>query len=70
MDEYLMVGFRKLEGISKNIFKNRFNCDIIKEYPNIINLINQGYLEETKENIKIREDYIYLMDNILLKIFN
>ena len=70
MDEFLIVGFRKINGINKNLFKNRFNYDIIDVYKNITMLVNQGYLEEDSDYIKIREDYLYLMDNILIKILD
>ena len=68
MDEYIMMGLRKINGINKNIFKNRFNCDIIDEYNNINLLINQGLLIDKDNYIKIKEDKIYIMNSILLKI--
>ena len=71
MDEYVMVGLRKVNtGINKNLFKKRFGYDIIDVYGSIISLVNNGLLIDDGENIKISEDKIYVMNSILLKIFN
>lgn len=69
MDEFIMMGLRKINGISINEFKKRFNCDIIDIYKNIPLLINQELLISDKGYLKIPEDKIYISNFILQKIF-
>lgn len=69
MDEFMMMGLRKIQGIKINEFKNRFNCDIIDIYENTPSLINQGLLINDKGYLRIPEDKIYISNFILQKIF-
>lgn len=68
MYEEVMLGLRKLEGINKNNFLKKYNCDIINVYKGIIPLIKQGILIDDGENIKVKEDKIYILNDILLSI--
>lgn len=68
MYEEVMLGLRKLKGINKNNFFNRFNCDIISVYKNISKLIDDKILIDDGENIFVSEDKIYILNEILREI--
>lgn len=66
--EEVMLGLRKLSGINKNNFFNRYNCDIIVKYPKIKKLIDNKILIDDGDNIFVSEDKIYILNDILLEI--
>jgi len=67
MDNELMLGLRKIDGINLNNFKNKYNKDLFDVY-DIDNLIKEKYLIIENECLKINKEYIYLSNEILLKI--
>ena len=68
MNEFIMLGLRKIKGISKTEFFKRFNLDIKEKYPSIINLISQKNLIEENDYIFIPEDLFYISNYIITKI--
>lgn len=67
MLEYeFILGFRKINGINKQIFYNKFNLNIM-ENEIIKKLISQGKLINDGDNIRINDKYIYLSNEILLE---
>jgi len=62
-----MLGLRKIDGINLNNFKNKYNKDLFDVY-DIDNLIKEKYLIIENECLKINKEYIYLSNEILLKI--
>ncbi len=65
LENEFILGFRKVEGISKKEFKNKYNreiCDIII----VKNLLKSGKLEDNGEYIFIKEKYLYISNSILL----
>ena len=62
----LILGFRKIKGINKNQFKNKFGIDIY-DVDNIKELLNNNMLEENEEYIYIADEWIYKSNEILLK---
>lgn len=60
----LILGFRLIKGINKKIFKEKYNKELIDMY-NIRDLINKGILINDNDYIKIKEDYLYIENNIL-----
>ena len=67
MDNYIMLNLRKLSGINKDDFKEKFNICIDKVY-NYNDLIKDNYLIDNGKNIYINKDYMYLSDEIILRI--
>lgn len=61
----LILGFRKIEGINKKEFYNKYNIDIHDLY-NINELLKKGYLNEDDEYIFIPKEYIYVSNDILI----
>ena len=65
MEEELICGLRKMKGISKKTFKEKFSIDI-RDVFNIDDLINKGLLIEEDNYIYIPKDKLYVSNNILL----
>ena len=65
MEEELICGLRKMKGISKKTFKEKFDVDI-KDIFNIDDLIKKGLLIEEDDYIYIPKDKLYVSNNILL----
>lgn len=65
IENEFILGFRKLDGISKNEFKKKYDiniCDIIE----IKNLLQSGMLEESIDRVWIPEKYLYVSNSILV----
>lgn len=60
-----ILGLRKIDGISKAKFQNKYNKDI-KKIKVVKELLKKEYLEETKTNIRIPKKYIYTSNEILI----
>lgn len=60
----LILGFRKIRGINKNDFYNRYHVDILSLY-NIKDLIKEGLLIDDGEYLKINKEYLYVENSIL-----
>ena len=63
----LILGFRKIKGINIKEFYKKYKIDILS-YQNINNLIKQGYLINDNENIYINDKYLYVSNDILVKL--
>ena len=67
MDNEIMLGLRKIEGINIEKFNQKFETDIYNEYP-IKELIKKKDLKLKKGYIFINPDKLYIMNEILLKL--
>ena len=67
MDNEMMLGLRKLKGIQKEEFEQKYQVKMENVYP-IKPLLKNGDLEEKKGYIFIPKDKIYVMNEILLKM--
>lgn len=67
MENEIMLGLRKLEGINLDTFKEKYNIDFEDKY-NIEKLLEENYLIKENNYLKINKDYIYISNEILLKI--
>lgn len=67
MDNELMLGFRKCEGVSLEKFKQKFGKDMEDCYP-IKPLLRNKDLKEENDYIFIPKDKFYIMNEILLKM--
>ena len=66
IENAFILGFRKIDGINIEKFKEKYGIDINKI--DLVNrLINENKLIKNKNNIKINEDYIYLSNDILIE---
>lgn len=66
IEHELILGFRKIKGINKNEFYQKFEFEIT-DIPQVKKLLHSGKLEENDENVYINPDYMYLSNNILVE---
>ena len=64
-----ILGFRKINGIDKQIFKNKYNKDI-KEIEIVNKLLESNKLLENKKSIYINPNYIYTSNDILIEFID
>ena len=67
IENELMLGLRKLEGINLKDFKNKYNKNLESIY-NIEKLLENNYLIKENDYLKINKEYIYLSNEILLML--
>lgn len=70
MDYEVILGFRMVKGININSFFDKYGNTIFNYYPEILNLISEGLLEKDEDYIRISPSYLYLQNQILIKILN
>lgn len=69
MENEIMLGLRKLSGINLDVFRNKYEVDFLDIY-NVGNLINEGYLILDNNCLRINKEYMYISNEILLRIFD
>ena len=67
MENEIMFGLRKLDGIDLDRFKEKFNVSLEDIY-NIDNLVRNGYLIRDNNCIKIDKKYMYISNEIIVRI--
>ena len=68
MENEIMLGLRKFDGINLNNFKNKYGVSL-KSIFNIDDLVNDGYLIFNDGCIKINKDYMYISNEIIVRMF-
>ena len=63
-----MMNLRLSEGINKKRYLERFKEDVKDTFPHILELLKEGLLEETTDNIRIPLKYFYISNYIIVKI--
>ena len=69
MQYEMICGLRKISGISKKQFYEKYNCDV-KEVFDIEKLIKNKDLIETEDRIFIPEEKLYISNQILVKFLD
>ncbi len=69
MDYFVLLGFRKKEGISKKKFKEEFSCSL-KDVYSFDKWICNKILKETASFIYLDEKYFYVMNKILVEVLS
>ena len=64
MENELILGLRKLDGINVENFNKKFDKDIFKEFK-IEDALKKGYLRLKGSMLYIPEKYIYIMNEII-----
>ena len=67
MENEVMLGLRKLDGIDLDRFEEKFNVSLEDIY-NIDNLVRNGYLIRDNNCIKIDKKYMYISNEIIVRI--
>jgi len=65
IENEFILGFRKLEGININRFKEKYDIDILK-LDVVLELLEKGKLINDGSNIKINNNYVYTANDILI----
>lgn len=65
IENEFILGFRKLDGININEFKEKYNIDILK-LDVVLELLEKGKLINDGSNIKINNNYVYTANDILI----
>ena len=69
IENEFILGLRKINGINKELFKNKYNIDI-KSIELVNKLLDTNKLLENEKNIYINPDYIYVSNDILVEFIN
>lgn len=69
IENEFILGLRKINGINKEEFKNKYNKNI-KDIEIVNKLLKEGKLLEDEKNIYINKDYIYVSNDILIEFIN
>ncbi len=69
MENEIMLGLRKIEGINLKVFRDRYNINLEEVY-DIEFLLKEGYLLKDDNYLKIAKKYLYVSNEIIVKIFN
>ena len=64
--EFIMLGLRTAEGISAADFKSRFGKDFFKEYAAPLKS-KAEYLETGEDRIRIKDDYLFVQNGIIME---
>lgn len=68
--EEVMLGFRKLDGINLNNFKEKYGKEIVEVFPVVNELLEKGDLVIENEYIKVPENKIFILNNILINFLS
>lgn len=68
IEDFIMLGLRKVEGIDLKTFKKRFRKDIFEVFPILNKMISDETIILENEKIKISEKYIYISNYVISKI--
>lgn len=69
MENEVMLGLRKIDGIDLNDFKKKYN-KVLEDVYDISSLLEEGYLVKEGNKLRIKKEYIYISNEILIKIFS
>lgn len=67
MFDEVVLGFRKLEGVNVNRFKEKFEKDIFEVYPVINELVEKGDIIFQNDYLRVPEEKIFILNSILIK---
>lgn len=65
----VMLALRKVNGILKEDFINKYNYKI-EDVFDVISLINAGYLEDDLKNVYIPSKYLFVSNEIIIKLID
>ena len=68
MEYEIILGLRKVNGISEKTFFNKFHKNLLEVYPKITEMIEKGYLVKRNDNIFLKAEYYYVQNYIISEI--
>ena len=63
--EFIMLGLRTAQGISIEKYNSIFNADFDAEYSEVLQKKGK-YLLRNGDNLKIKDEYLYVQNDIIL----
>jgi len=69
MENEMILGLRKIEGVSKKKFKEKFSLNI-EEVFDIIDMEHKSLIENSEEFIRIPENLLYIQNSILVNFID
>ncbi len=70
LEEYLMLKLRLEQGFDLSEFENTFGFDFITKFKDVVNeLTKNSLMIVTKNNARLTDDGLMILDNILLKFY-
>jgi putative oxygen-independent coproporphyrinogen III oxidase len=69
MENQMILGLRKIEGVSKKKFKEKFSINI-EEVFDIIGMEHKALIENNEEFIRIPENLLYIQNSILVNFID
>ena len=67
MDNEIMLGLRMRRGVSRRKFRERYDRDIDEVY-DIEGLVSLGVLADNGEYVSINEDYVYVSNEVIVRV--
>ena len=67
MDNEIMLGLRMRRGVSRRKFRERYDRDIDEVY-DIEGLVSLGVLDDNGEYVSINEDYVYVSNEVIVRV--
>ena len=64
-EEYIMLAFRTNDGLNFEDYRAKFNKDFMTEHKNAVDL-NKKYLNITDKNISIKQEYLNVVNQIIV----
>ena len=66
MEEYMFLGLRKMDGVSKRTFALNFGCDMDKVYGNVLKkMYKLGLMEEAGDHVRLTEQGIDVSNAVM-----
>ena len=65
----IMLNLRTNEGIDKRLFKIKYNTNI-EELIDYKNLVKKGIIEDADNHLRVKEQYFYVLDEVLLQLID
>ena len=68
MENEVMLGLRKFDGINLDEFKEKFNV-LLEDVYDIDDLVRAGYLIKENNYLKINKKYMYISNEVIVRMF-
>ena len=68
MENEVMLGLRKFDGINLDEFKEKFNI-LLEDVYDIDDLVRDGYLIKENNYLKINKKYMYISNEVIVRMF-
>lgn len=68
MSEFAMLGLRLTDGVSLAEFSSRFGKDFFTQFPQGVNLVQQGFLQMANGRLFVPKEKFYVLNSILVEL--